>query len=141
MKQYLPNIDDFPDAPDPLVDGDYVFESERHEEKTAKDGRTYFKITGRFVNGPAANKQNGEPIDYEGRPFSFVVWPPDASADGDFYESKARKFKEFLKAGNIPWDEEGYDDEDFDNATFGLTLGQQKNSDYKEVKRFFEPGA
>lgn len=136
MRQYLPNIDDFQDAPDPLVNGDYQFHTSRHELKTAKDSRQFYKISGELVSGPAFTKPDGTQAEYSGRPFSFNLWIPNRELE-KYPESTERTFKQFLTAGNVPWDEQGYDDDDFDELDIGITLGDQKNSDYKEVKRFF----
>lgn len=137
MKMSVGNVDHFPDELGPLVDGDYLFICNQVETKTAKDGRSFLKVSGQFETGPVARDRQGNDIDYTGRPFSFTMFLPPY--DEQYRESNERRFKAFLTSGNIPWDDDGFDTDDLIGARFGLALGQQKNSDYKEVKKFFVP--
>jgi hypothetical protein len=137
-KMFMPNIDDFPDAPDALVPGDYVIRVTAYELKTASDGRSFFKLSGSLESGPLAHSKSGDPIDYAGRPYSFTVWPPSDHDPPDYADGVKRKFKAFMVAGNVPWDDEGFDPDDFVGCTWGIVLGpQKKNPDFMEVKKFF----
>lgn len=135
MKMRMPGIDDFPQAPSGYKPGKYQMRYESYEQATAKDGRTFFKVKASIVEGPAVMDDSGNPIDYAGREFTLMVWPPD---ENDRYpESSKSKFRNFLEESGIPWDDEGFDPEDFIGAEAIVTLAPQKNNpDMMDVKRY-----
>lgn len=134
MKMYMQGIDDFPQAPSSFVPGKYHMRYKSYEQSTAKDGRTFFKVKAEIIEGPDARDDKGNPIEFAGREFTLMVWPP--SENDRFPDTSKSKFKNFLEESGIPWDDEGYDPDDFEGAEAWVTLGPQKNSDMMEVKRY-----
>jgi len=135
MKMRMPGIDDFPSAPESYVPGDYMMEIKSYEQSTAKDGRTFFKVTTTILEGPTATNKAGETVSFEGRDFTLIVWPPDAN--DRFPDTSKAKFRAFLEEFGIPWDEEGYDPDDFVGTQAWVTLGPQKNNpEMMEAKRY-----
>lgn len=139
MKMYMPGIDDFPQAPTGFKPGKYHMRYESSTQETAKDGRTYFKIRASIIEGPSVVDDAGNPIDYNGREFTIVIFMPDAkiqTVDWQLERSK-RELRNFLEESGIPWDEEGFDPDDFTGAEAMVTLGPRKNNpEMMEVKRF-----
>ena len=135
MKMYMPGIDEFPQAPSGFKPGKYHMRYESYTTENAKDGRTYFKIKASIVEGPAVMDDAGNPIDYAGREFTIMVWVPD---ENDRYPDTSKsKFRNFLEESGIPWDEEGYDPDDFIAAEAWVSLAPQKNKpEMMDVKRF-----
>lgn len=134
MKMYMPGIDEFPEAPTGFKPGRYHMRYTAVEQSTAKDGRTFFKVKASIVEGPSVADDKGNAIDYAGREFTLMVWPPDAA--DRFPDSSKQKFRNFLEESGIPWDDEGYDPDDFIGAEAWVTLAPQKNSDMMDVKRY-----
>jgi hypothetical protein len=135
MKMYMPGIDEFPQAPSGFVAGKYHMRYESYAQETAKDGRTYFKIKASIVEGPSVTDDAGNPVEYAGREFTLMVWPP--SENDRFPDTSKSKFRNFLEESGIPWDEEGYDPDDFIGAEAMVTLApDKKNPDMMQPKRY-----
>lgn len=151
MRMYVEgNIEEFETAPEPFVSGDYRFRVESVETTGDKNGQMYHKIKSVVVEGPTARNKNGEEIDFEGRNFTDILYPPDKqhdmmpqSKDPEWkYKMHQRQLRSFLDAAEVPYDSDGanseYDDQDFVGLEFGATLGPQRNNpDRIEVKRYF----
>lgn len=136
MKMYMPGIDDFPTAPAGFTPGKYHMRYKSYEQSTAKDSRTFFKIKADILDGPVGHNAKGEPIDYTGREFTLIVWIPNEQLDR-FYETSKSKFRNFLEESGIPWDDEGYDPDDFVGAESLITLAPQKNNpEMMDVKHY-----
>lgn len=139
MKMRMPGIDEFPQAPEGFKPGQYHMRYESYEQNTAKDGRTFFNIKATIVEGPQATDTAGNQIDWSGRQFTLIVFVPDETIqtiDWQLERSK-QEFRNFLEESGIPWDDEGFDPEDFVGAEAIVTLGpDRKNPDMMRVKRY-----
>ena len=136
-KMILHNIDDFEDAPAPIIDGDYTWECTAYEQAFDKNGSLYFKLSGKFLEGPVATDSKGNAINYEGRDYTVLIFVPDEDAMSEVrLRITQAQFKAFMVSGNIPWDNEGYDPDDFVSSVFRMRIGKRKDSDFTEVKRW-----
>lgn len=139
MRMYTDKpIDDFQTAPEAFVPGKYLMRIKNATVETAKDTRQFFKITNEVIEGPTAKAANGEPIDFTGREFTDVIFPPDAARQPEAWmvEQAERHLRGFLEGYQIPWEGNEYDTDDFDGAEAWVTLGPRKNSEYMEAKKY-----
>jgi hypothetical protein len=138
-------IDEFQTAPESFVPGRYLMRIKSSTIETAKDTRQFHKVVNEVLEGPTATKANGEPVDYVGREFTDVIFPPDPNVQSEDWqiEQAERTLRSFLEGYQIPWEEEGsgstYDTDDFPGAEAWVTLGPQKrNPEMMEVKKYEE---
>ena len=111
-------------------------EAVRHDgERIPEEIEANLEWTRRLLKHFATREEKGELIDYAGREFTLIVWPPDE--DDRYPDSAKSKFRNFLEESSIPWDDEGYDPDDFVDAEAIVTLAPQKNNpDMMDTKRY-----
>lgn len=138
MRMHMPGIDDFPVAPESFVAGKYLMEITGYEEKfSEKTGEPFTSIKLTIEEGPTSTNAKGEPITYEGREFTHVIFPIPEEGEDWRIESAKRRIRNFLEAFEIPWDDEGFDFDDAIGCTAWAILGpQKKNPNMMEVKKF-----
>jgi hypothetical protein len=122
-------IDSYSDGPKPYIDGRYEAEIVGIEYgKGSTSGRPYFQVNMALIQGPEEG--------YEGRDFNqrlYAPQPGDAENTADMFGGR---IKQFTQATGIEVDGNRFDPEDAIGLTVNIVLGKQRNSDFKEVKRW-----
>ena len=118
------------------VPGDYLVEATRWEEtSSSRTGRSGYTIFCTVLEGPPLD--NGEPAESLDYPIRFSIWLPMPGDEKKTLDGMKINTKKAFEGFGAPYDNEGFDPEDFLTRTAILTMVPQKDNDrYLEVKNF-----